>query len=134
MGHDEEKNECLGFNSSGNYLVKFRLKEPKKLSIEQLDEDIVEQLWFVNLSNSLHFNGTFGFGKQQPIEINFPPSVWNSGKEFLISSRDEKTEWELLALVEEKFRKSFVPSEENKDIQAALTAFLSSKKIVKWKF
>ncbi len=27
-----------------------------------------------------------------------------------------------------------MPSEENKDIEAALTVFLSSKKIVKWKF
>jgi len=56
------------------------------------------------------------------------------GKDFLISSRDETTKWELQSDVEQKFRDSFVPSEENKDIQAALAVFLSSKKIVKWKF
>jgi len=49
----------------------------------------------VNLTNSLHFNGTFGYGKKNPMEIHFPPSVWNSGSDFLISSRDQKTEWEL---------------------------------------
>jgi hypothetical protein len=38
------------------------------------------------------------------------------GKDFLISSRDETTKWELQSDVEQKFRDSFVPSEENKDI------------------
>lgn len=63
LGHEEEKNDCLGFNSRENYFVKFRLKEPTELSVELLDEDIIEQLWFVNLTNSLHFNGTYGVGK-----------------------------------------------------------------------
>ena len=52
-----------------NYLVKFKIKEPKKHSTEQIDEDMVEQFWYVNLTNSLHFNGTFGYGKKNPMEI-----------------------------------------------------------------
>lgn len=34
----------------------------------------------------------------------------------------------------QRFRDSFKASEENNDIHAALKLFLSSKKIVKWKF
>jgi hypothetical protein len=69
LGHDERTNECFGFNSDGNYFVKFKIKEPKKHSTEQIDEDMVEQFWYVNLTNSLHFNGTFGYGKKNPMEV-----------------------------------------------------------------
>jgi hypothetical protein len=138
-------------------LVKFRLTEPQQYCAEQIDEDIVEQFWFVNLSNtvkgnkmsgkisfqSFHFNGLFGKGS--PMEIHFQPSIF--GKDFFISSRDEVTKWELLSLYNEKFIKNHPTTEEQQDPAAALKpstlsrkdvldllkASLLSKKIVEWR-
>ena len=42
------------------------------------------------------------------------------------------TQWELVSVVEKRFRDAFVPTKEHKDIEAAVKSFLLSKKIVDW--
>jgi hypothetical protein len=64
------------------------------------------------------------------MEIHFQPSIFNDGKDFFISSRDEVTQWELVSTVEKRFRDAFVPTEDQQDPEAAFKAFVLSKKTV----
>lgn len=60
LGHDEDTNECLGFNSVKEYFVKFKIQEPKERYVQEVEYDMVEKLWYVNLTNTPHFNGILG--------------------------------------------------------------------------